>query len=248
MGSGSGLRAKQRKAIVATARTIENTAATIPLVHAIARWLRPRGRLFGKAYANRTWGSAESGSGVGSELGATSSLRPYLPEIFNRLNVRTFLDAPCGDWNWMRTVDLTGVDYTGADVVPEVIASNQERFARPCVRFLVADLTKDDLPRADLILCRDCWVHLSFQDIGAMLENFRRSGAAWLLVSNSPHVETNENKLTSLRWRYLNLRKAPFHFPPALESRKDHYADVQFEITLWRIADLPSMSRTSELT
>jgi SAM-dependent methyltransferase len=244
MGFGWGLRAKKRKAVAAIRAKIKNTAATIPLVHSCARWLQSRRRLFEKAYATRAWGSAESGSGVGSELGATTSLRPYLPELFKRLNVRTFLDAPCGDWNWMRTVDLDGVDYIGADVVPDVIASNQERFARSNVRFLVADLTKDDLPRADLILCRDCWVHLSFQDIGAVLENFRRSGATWLLVSNSPHVERNSNKLTGLDWRHLNLRKAPFHFPAPLESRKDHYADVPFEITLWRIEDLPRMKRT----
>ena len=45
----------------------------------------------------RGWGSDESGSGIGSELGATEALREYLPGLFKRLGVRKVLDAPCGD-------------------------------------------------------------------------------------------------------------------------------------------------------
>ena len=205
--------------------------------------LKPREQIFAKAYDEPLWGSAESRSGEGSELGATASLREYLPELFRRLNIKTFLDAPCGDWNWMRLVDLTTVDYVGADVVPNVIANNQAKFSRPGVRFVVADLTKDDLPRADLVMCRDCWIHLSFQDIAAVLENIRRSGATWLLVSNSPHVTSNHNKFTGLDWRHLNLRQAPFHFPSPLGALKDHYPHEPFEITLWKIADLPNIKK-----
>src|SRR3954451_1153147 len=69
-----------------------------------------RARVFQLAYATRAWGSAESGSGQGSELAATENMRAYLPELFQRLQVSKFLDAPCGDWNWMRRVDLSGVD------------------------------------------------------------------------------------------------------------------------------------------
>ena len=222
------------------AKAREGVASIGPLHSWVVR-LRPRTQLFAKAYTAEVWGSAESRSGQGSEVGATTSIRPLLSELFAQLSIRTFLDAPCGDWNWMRLVDLKGVHYIGADIVPAVIESNRTRFSRDGVRFMVADLTMDDLPRADLVLCRDCWVHLSFQDIAAILENFRRSGATWLLVSNSPHITRNSNQFTGLRWRYLNLRLAPFLFPPPLESRPDHYPHVPFEIALWRIADLPNV-------
>jgi hypothetical protein len=193
------------------------------------------------AYATDAWGSSESGSGVGSELGATENVRVYLPELFHRLKVSTFLDAPCGDWNWMRQVDLSGVDYIGADVVPAVIAQNNTRYARSDVRFVDADLTKDDLPAADMIMCRDCWVHLSFQDIAAMLRNFRRTGATWLLVSTTPSHGSNQDQRTSIDWRPLNLRLPPFNFPPEIEGRKDHFPNEPFLLTLWRMADLPDV-------
>jgi SAM-dependent methyltransferase len=220
----------------------------LALIVPLHRWrirLRPHAQLFAKAYAAEVWGSAESRSGQGSEVGATTSIRPFLSELFAQLRIRTFLDAPCGDWNWMRLVDLKGVDYIGADIVPAVIESNRARFSRDGVRFMVADLIRDDLPRADLVLCRDCWIHLSFQDIAAILENFRRSGATWLLVSNSPPKTRNWNTFTGLGWRHLNLQLAPFLFPPPLESRPDHYPHVPREIALWRIADLPSVRMTS---
>ena len=202
----------------------------------------PKAQAFQVAYATGAWGSRESGSGVGSELGATENVRSYLPDLFRRLQVSRFLDAPCGDWNWMRRVDISGVAYFGADVVANVVARNNREYARPGVRFIHADLTRDPLPAVDMIMCRDCWEHLSFQDIAAILKNFRHTGATWLLASNTPSQDRNQNKHTGLDWRHLNLRLPPFNFPPAIESRKDHYPDVPFEFTLWRLADLPEVN------
>jgi hypothetical protein len=220
--------------------TVDAIADT-PGVQQILRKLRSRQHVFERCYSQRLWGSAESGSGCGSEIAATDDLRSYLPDLVGRLGVKLVLDAPCGDWNWMRLVDFGEVEYIGADIVPSVIDDNQSRYARPGVRFILADLAKDPLPQSDLILCRDCWVHLSFQDIAAMLENFRRSGATWLLVSDTPSAGRNLNKFTGASWRHLNLSLAPFHFPPPLDRQKDHHADVPFQISLWRITDLPSI-------
>ena len=218
---GWGLRQKAKSILI-----------DIPGVDKLLSLARPRAQIFKMAYATRAWGSAESGSGIGSELAATENVSAYLPELFQRLQVSKFLDAPCGDWNWMRRVDLSGVDYVGADVVSDIVAKNNQQYARSGVQFIHADLTKDYLPPVDMIMCRDCWVHLSFQDIAAILKNFRRTGATWLLVSNTPSRDRNQNKPTGIDWRHLNLHLPPFSFPPKIESRKDHYPDVPFEIAL----------------
>jgi hypothetical protein len=221
---------------------VKRIGMRIPSVHKLVSRVLPTARVFQVAYAAGAWGSAESDSGVGSELGATENIRAYLPELFQRFKVSTFLDAPCGDWNWMSRVDLSGVDYFGADIVSTVIDKNSQQYARPGARFIRADLTKDPLPTVEMIMCRDCWVHLSFEDIAAALKNFRRTGATWLLVSNTPSQTRNQNKATGIDWRHLNLNLPPFSFPQKIESRKDHYPDVPFEITLWQIADLPELS------
>jgi len=230
MGLGLGIR-----------RKLTGLLADTPAVQELMSKFRPRDQVFGKAYSTRVWGSDESHSGSGSELGATETLRSYLPQLFERLGTKTFVDAPCGDWNWMRKVDLSKVTYIGIDIVPGVIARNTKLYQKSNVKFILADLTKDELPKSDLILCRDCLVHLSFKDISDILANFRRSGARYLLASNSPHVQNNTNKITGLGWRHINLMKAPFDFPPPLESFKDHYSDVPFFTSLWRIEDLPDV-------
>ena len=66
-----------------------------------------------------------------------------------------------------------------------VYGSGKLRFARSFFSqflrvFLRLDLTRDPLPDGDLILCRDCLVHLPFEDVRRAVRNFKRSGARWL--------------------------------------------------------------------
>jgi hypothetical protein len=36
-------------------------------------------------------------------------------------DVKSLLDIPCGDFHWMRRVNLQGLSYVGADIVRELI-------------------------------------------------------------------------------------------------------------------------------
>src|SRR3954447_5363126 len=103
------------------------------------------------------WGAATSVSGLGSEDPATAAIREVLPPLLQRLRAHSLLDAPCGDAGWIGRIKLD-LDYTGIDIVPSLIAANSERAARGELvgRFRVADITRDALPRADVVLCRDC--------------------------------------------------------------------------------------------
>jgi hypothetical protein len=83
---------------------------------------------------------------------------------------------------------------------------------------------------------------LSFEDKHKIIENIRSSGSKYLLVSDSPHVRLNENKITGLDWRHLNLSLPPFNFPEPIERVKDHYSFVPFYISLWRTEDLPQQA------
>lgn len=140
------------------------------------------------------WGAASSVSGLGSEDPATAAIREALPALLQRLGARSLLDAPCGDAGWIGRIKLD-LDYTGIDIVPSLIAANSERSARGELvgRFRVADITRDALPKADVILCRDCLVHLSFDNISRAMANFRASGAHFLLVTTFPEWDGNRD-------------------------------------------------------
>jgi RimJ/RimL family protein N-acetyltransferase len=63
---------------------------------------------------------------------------------------------PCGDFSWVGKIDLPVGSYIGAELPPELV-HRQCGCADETHRFLVLDLTRDPLPAADLLLCRDCW-------------------------------------------------------------------------------------------
>ena len=163
------------------------------------------------------WGCASSRSGLGSELAATGRLRAALPSFLARHNVRSLLDVPCGDFGWLSRVDLS-IPYTGADIVPSLVEENERRYGeRPTGRrFLKLDLTKDALPRADLVLCRDGLVHLSFANIGRAIDNIRASGARYLLTTTFLDHEVNRD-IEDGDWRMLNLEREPFNLPPPID-------------------------------
>ncbi|HEY0953649.1 MAG TPA: capsular polysaccharide synthesis protein [Roseateles sp.] len=157
----------------------------------------------------------ESISGPGSNLQQTQRLRAGLPLLLAHLGARSLLDAPCGDFNWMRAVELGVEQYTGVDVLSDVIASHQRRHAGAQRHFLRLDLLSDQLPRADAIFCRDLLPHLSYAEIRAVLRNFQRSGAAFLLTTTFTGPRPNRDTAGG-DWRTLNLQLAPFDFPPPL--------------------------------
>ena len=187
----------------------------------------------------------ESVSGPGSSLAATQELRERLPLLLENLAVRTLLDAPCGDLNWMQHVQLALAEYIGVDILGENIANNEWQHGSPHRRFLRADVIHDPLPRADAIFCRDLLPHLSFAEIALALANFQRSGATYLLTTT--FTEPRPNRETSGgNWRTLNLMLPPFCFPAPLGVVNEKCAEGggafrDKSIGVWRLRDLPTV-------
>jgi SAM-dependent methyltransferase len=225
-------------------RGLRRPLAKVPAVHHLRWRVTSRKNLFSQVYETAGWDSTESGSGTGSELRATVDIRDRLSELLTRLDATSMLDAPCGDLNWMQHIDLPVEKYHGLDIVPSVIAENQRRFGNEQRQFAVADLTRDGLPKVDVVLCRDCLVHVSFQDAAAILENFKSTGATWLLLNTYPDVEANRNQFTGRNWRRLNMQLPPFNFPDPIESFPDGGEVDPNQISLWRLQDLPAVQRS----
>jgi hypothetical protein len=199
-------------------------------------------RRFEYIFETNFWGGDESRSGLGSALTETENLRSQIPGLLLDIGARSLLDIPCGDFRWLSKADL-GVSYIGADIVDEIVQANREVFASPERSFVCLDLTRDRLPEADVILCRDCLVHLSFANIRHALANMKRSGAMFLLMTDFLQLESNDD-IEDGDWRPLNFQKAPFFFPAPIRSTVEDcteadgaYADKS--LSLWRIADLP---------
>ena len=199
---------------------------------------------FEQIYKTNLWSDTESRSGAGSSLDATARLRISLPPLLDSLGTQRLLDVPCGDFNWMSQVDLAGIDYIGGDIVESIIDANRARYESADRKFMRVDLTSGPLPDADVILCRDCLVHFSFDNIMAAFRTMRASGAKYLLTTTFLDREVNKD-IVDGDWRPLNLVQSPFLLPPPqsviLEDCMEEggaYADKALGV--WRVSDLPT--------
>lgn len=186
------------------------------------------------------WAGNESLSGHGSDRKSTESLRKLLPKIISELDVKSLLDAPCGDFYWMSLTNLPVEKYIGVDIVSELIEQNQQKYSNNDKLFLTLDITSDNLPTVDLILCRDCLVHLSFKQIKESILNFKRSNSTYLLTTTYPNLlKKNKNILTG-DWRPLDLETPPFNFPkPIMVVNENCTTDLKEKsLALWRLTDI----------
>ena len=172
-------------------------------------------QVFREAFRSNLWGG-DARSGPGSTPDQTAGIGAALPVLCERLSVRLLLDVPCGDFSWMAEVRLGNVSYIGGDLVPEIIEQNRRGHAGAERTFLQLDLTRSELPAADLLLCRDCLVHLSNAHIRAALVNVARSEIRWLLTTTFPAEPENVDIVTG-DWRPIDLTKPPFDLPAPVE-------------------------------
>lgn len=201
---------------------------------------------FSKIYRDGSWATAESSSGVGSGVAYTENLRDWLPSVIQQHDVRTIVDAPCGDFNWMIRV-LPGVDvkYFGFDIVEDLIEQNRRRHAQENIEFGVADICSDTLPDCDLLLVRDCLFHLSYRDIDRFLQNIKSLDYKYLLTTThiveagfaNQDIETGD-------FRPIDLFAKPFRL---IENRVVDRVDdfpvghpLEREMVLIRKVDVPT--------
>ncbi len=192
-------------------------------------------KIFKNIFNNNLWKSKESISGPGSELSNTKNLRQNLPYLFKSLNIKSLLDVPCGDMNWMKTVNLEGIKYTGWDIIEDLVVQNTELFKNSDMEFYHKDALIDPLPEVDLILARDLIIHFSFSATWQFLKNIVNSNSKYLLITKHANCISKNIELGGY-WP-ANLEKSPFNFHRALFHIKEE-EDANKYLALYKIEDI----------
>ena len=172
--------------------------------------------VFSSIFNNENWkveADQESDSGTGSEIGQTQTLLDKLPGILEKFYILTFLDIPCGDFNWLKRLEWVETKYIGGDIVEEIVKSNREQYRNhKNLQFRHIDILNDRLPDGDLLFCRDCLVHFSFKDIDTAICNIKRHNIKYFMTTTFYNEAENEDIITG-GWRPINLTRSPFNFP-----------------------------------
>ena len=192
--------------------------------------------VFSNIYARNDWENPESRSGRCATVEATERVRQQLPALLKKLGVKSMLDAPCGDFNWMQHTELDVDNYIGADIVPDVIKRNQELYSRSGREFSRLDITKDEIPTVDLIFCRDCLIHLSLHYMGEAIANFKKSKSKYLLTTTYTSHPKNSDIRTG-DCRFINLQTAPFNLPAPIELIVEE-PETSKSMALWLLDEL----------
>ncbi len=205
-------------------------------------------KAFEKTAEENLWSDPDSLSGRGSNLFQTRIIREEIPKLLKRLGVRSFFDAPCGDVFWMKTLfpffEKNNICYTGGDIVESLIQNNKKSESG-VIKFIQIDLSTEIAPTHDLVFTRDCFIHLSFDNIFKILQNYKKAKFKYLLVNtytNTTRVNENVDGFF-IQGRMLNLQKFPFNFkePIVLINEgctEDNGIYDDKSLALWRLQDI----------
>ncbi len=164
--------------------------------------------IFNLIYSNNLWGH---GSGAGSLAENTTDYRKFLHNFIRSNGITSVIDIGCGDWQFSKLIDWTGISYVGVDV-SDVVLSNTQKFTRDGISFLHADARTDPLPSADLVIIKDVMQHWSNNDIQIFLPRLNNFQQA--LITNGFHPSMNNRVNTEIQagsFRPIDLRRAPFN-------------------------------------
>ena len=204
-------------------------------------------------FQKRVWGGSKpdavelSASGGGSTLVSTGPVRQTLDCVINdvkyalKKKVLRVLDIPCGDLRWMNVFlrNRTDIDYTGMDIVPDLIEHHKKTYSDQPWTFRVYDIVAEPLTDSyDLIFSRDMTQHLTIADTLRVLQHFSASGSHFTLLTTYPSTPDNELELNlGIKGRYhtQDLERPPYRLTPPIcvgdEKNKD---GIQYS-ALWRL-------------
>lgn len=171
--------------------------------------------VFTYIYDNGVWGWNTEGqgfSGGGSLLENSKIYIEYLENFIKTHNIMTIVDAGCGDWEFSRYVNWHGAHYLGYDVVASVIERNIKKYATESIRFLHGNLLTEDLPPADLLLCKHVLQHLPNEDILLFIKQLPKF--KYCLITNEvfPTTLSSDGSDTEIGGGHkVDLSRPPFN-------------------------------------
>lgn len=187
---------------------------------------------FVNIYENYGFGGDESRSGSGSTLNETEKLRQSIINLFNEKNIKSVVDIPCGDFNWMKEIVPNFTSYKGGDIVDQCVIENTEKYGSSDISFFQFDILTDEIPNGDVLIVRDIIGHFPISDGEKIINNILQSDCKFLLSTTWYNINDDDYYIHHYnrgadygRFYPVNLMSQPFNFP-----KPDHYIEEDVRV------------------
>ena len=159
-----------------------------------------------------------SGEGSHNDIYVTPYCELIRTFLHDQPDVKRVLDFGCGDFNVASKFISDNIDYTGIDIVEDMIASHNKNYSSEHVHFMCLDIVDDELPDGDMCLIRQVLQHLSNSDVAKVLAKLKRYKYSLITEHVTPKAQAesfnadihsgNHNRITLRSGLYLD--EAPF--------------------------------------
>jgi len=174
--------------------------------------------IFSKIYQSGKWSRNELGegtSGPGSSVNQALPYMKFLEQFLREKKIKSVIDIGCGDWEFSQFIDWGDVHYTGYDVVESVIQKDKKLYGSDRIKFVKIDILNQEIPKADLLLCKDVFMHLPNESIIRVLNKTNHIKyclfTSCTFTPGRPGQNMRLNQDISLGgFRLIDLAKPPF--------------------------------------
>lgn len=173
--------------------------------------------IFTHIVKSKLWSDQETPCGPGSYVANAMPIIQALPQWFGRHQIASIADFGCGDFNWLRLVDLAGKSYDGYDVVKDLIEQARTKHGTASIRFHHADAFAINHAPVDIVICKDVFIHFPTGMVLQALHRIRKTGSSYLASNSYPGAHNENRRVQVGDWDCIDLEAAPFHLGCPLE-------------------------------
>ena len=176
--------------------------------------------VFNSIYKSNYWNKSkkfnaniQSLSGPGSIPNSiqTNHLLKELEKFFRNNDVKKILDAPCGGCAWISKIFNSDLNYTGIDIVDDLVKQNKLKYEKNNIKFYCRDISEiEQFDDYDFVLMRDFFIHLPIETIKKILNNLKNSKCKFFAFNNYEGVKLNKDIATG-QHRKINVLEEPFN-------------------------------------
>jgi len=182
---------------------------------------------FTNIYDKKKWGSKNGRGSSGTGSNNSPDTKWYIQTLMKHItdtNSKTICDIGCGDWEFSKTIDWSGLEYTGIDCVKSVIVDNQKSYASSNITFKHQDALS--IPEGyDFVILKDVIQHWSDDTIREVLPKIIQKNK-YVFLGNGYMFGRDRTKNN---WSTRTLDKV-YHYHP-VDSNKQPLCDMNLTIS-----------------